>query len=60
MERTVILCVLMMAWWIKAGAVRLAGGDVSLLPEYEEAGANYYRPEGDRSLRFSPGCMTRE
>lgn len=46
MERTVILCVLMMAWWIKAGAVRLAGGDVSLLPEYEEAGANYYDPEG--------------
>lgn len=44
MERTVILCVLMMAWWIKAGAVRLAGGDVSLLPEYEEAGANYYDP----------------
>lgn len=54
MGRVVILCVLMMAWVAGARAVRLAGGDVSLLPEYEEAGAKYYDPEGHPIAELLP------
>lgn len=42
---TIILAILLPQL---AGAVKYAGGDISLLPEYENAGAVYLTQEGQR------------
>lgn len=46
MKKLLLIAAILLMAVGKAGAVRLAGGDISLLPDYEQAGAKYKDTSG--------------